>query len=356
LHIRLNYGVNVMFAVQFMKTYLEMSIMGIAAFILIVPLRFLAGLISRKCSFLLWGAFWLKLIFPFRFKISVSIMNLLPPAPVGAEGRIYRVSEELIVAGFVIWLAVVLVLMCIYLVYFLWLRAVTEKASHTSGNCYVLRNIDTAFVFGIIKPRIYIPENANDLDSKYMILHEKCHIGRGDYVTKLIVSFITVMHWFNPVVWMAFVMFKHDMEASCDELVLDKIGKINAADYAAVLVRWSAASSVLNLNFGGNSVKRRIKNISGYRILRKPVLLIAIVLSLFVFAACSTVAENKQSNIEQYETVQIGDQTVILEGISYEELSDNLRQLIVIQDNAPSFRISSKGTIWIKEDGKWVEK
>ncbi len=97
-------------------------------------------------------------------------------------------------------------------------------------NIYLTDQIKSPFVMGLFKPGIYLPENLKD--QEYVILHEQIHIKRKDYIVKILAFMVLAIHWFNPLVWMAFIMSSKDMEISCDEAVIRKMGKNIRADYA----------------------------------------------------------------------------------------------------------------------------
>lgn len=84
--------------------------------------------------------------------------------------------------------------------------------------------IKDAFVLGIFAPKIYLPDGINALQEQYILCHEKAHIRRLDHITKLFAFCVAALHWFDPVVWLLFFTFSHDMEMACDEAVLRKIG------------------------------------------------------------------------------------------------------------------------------------
>ncbi|MBP3622214.1 MAG: hypothetical protein J6J16_10675, partial [Lachnospiraceae bacterium] len=86
-----------------------------------------------------------------------------------------------------------------------------------SEDVYGCDYIETAFVIGVVKPRIYVPSHISDAEMKYVVSHERFHIKRFDYVMKPIAYFIAMAHWFNPIVWFSYMLMERDMEMSCDE-------------------------------------------------------------------------------------------------------------------------------------------
>ena len=105
-------------------------------------------------------------------------------------------------------------------------------------------DIPSPFVWGILFPKIYLPSgfssDMSDGELQYILLHEQCHIRRVDHLTRLLAYIALSIHWFNPLVWLAFVLSGRDMEMSCDEAVVGKLGEGIRADYSASLLRMSA--------------------------------------------------------------------------------------------------------------------
>lgn len=127
----------------------------------------------------------------------------------------------------------------------------------------------TPFVFGFLKPRIYIPAGMSEQELSHILLHEQTHIDRRDYLVKPLMFLLVILHWFNPLMWLSFVLMSKDMEMSCDEVVIRKLGPQVKSSYSGSLLGFSARRSGLMtgspLAFGESSVKARIKHILAYR-------------------------------------------------------------------------------------------
>jgi len=96
--------------------------------------------------------------------------------------------------------------------------------------------LKTPFVFGLINPRIYLPAGLDATERRYILLHEQIHIRRKDYIIKILAFLILSIHWFNPLVWIAFRLMSKDMELSCDERVLKEMDENIKKPYAASLL------------------------------------------------------------------------------------------------------------------------
>lgn len=123
-------------------------------------------------------------------------------------------------------------------------------------------------VFGLIRPRIYIPYNLSETTKPYVIKHKKIHIKRYDHIIKFLFFVAASIHWFNPLVWLAFYLMTKDMELSCDEKVITQMGNHIKQDYSHSLLSLSTNRRIIGrspLAFGGENTKQRIKNILNYK-------------------------------------------------------------------------------------------
>ncbi len=155
-------------------------------------------------------------------------------------------------------------------------------------NIYLADDIQSPFVIGLIRPRIYLPGSLTEGEQSYIILHEQHHIRRLDHWFKALAFFALTIHWFNPLVWLAFVLSAKDMEMSCDEAVIRKAGEDIRAEYSASLLTLATGRRIIAgtpLAFGEGDPKGRIRNLANWR---KPafwVILIAVILCI-VLAVC----------------------------------------------------------------------
>ncbi len=186
-------------------------------------------------------------------------------------------------------------------------------------NIYLADHIATPFVIGLIHPKIYLPSTLTEQEMSYVILHEQTHIRRLDHIVKMIAFLALAVHWFNPLVWVAFLTCVKDMEMSCDEHVLKEMGDGIKAEYSASLLSLATGRRLINgspLAFGEGNIKGRIKNVLNFR---KPsawviVVAVALVLTLTVgFAANKADEHAGEQNGEQVGGLtggQSGGQTV----------------------------------------------
>lgn len=152
-------------------------------------------------------------------------------------------------------------------------------------NIYQSEHISTPFVLGIRKPKIYLPFHMNSQNLEYVIAHEQAHICRKDHWWKPIGFLLLSVHWFNPFVWLAYILLCRDIELACDEKVIKELGIEGRADYSAVLLSCSTkhhAISACPLAFGEVSVRTRIKTVLSYK---KPAFWIVVVALLLFCVA-----------------------------------------------------------------------
>lgn len=133
---------------------------------------------------------------------------------------------------------------------------------------YEKENLQTPFVLGIFCPGIYLPTGLTESEKQYILLHEQIHIRRGDPVVKAVSFLALCIHWFNPMVWVAFFLSERDMEMSCDEAVLRKLGSGVKKDYSAALLNLATGRRIIGgmpLAFGEGTPGSRIRNVLKYK-------------------------------------------------------------------------------------------
>ncbi len=171
-----------------------------------------------------------------------------------------------------------------------------KSSKHIEGNVYINENIETAFVFGIINPKIYRPYGLSSQEEEYILEHERVHLKREDHIWKFLAFSITVIHWFNPLVWISYYLMSVDMELSCDEAVVRKLGTDVKKDYSASLLSFSTGRKILTASpiaFGEGNLKNRIQNILKYRKPKFWVLGICLIIVLGTIVGCLTNSKNE---------------------------------------------------------------
>jgi len=199
----------------------------------------------------------------------------------------------------VVWVIGVALMMWYFVFSYLRLRFRLKDAVHSSGRLWYSDRIDNAFVYGIIKPRIYMPFRMNESNAAYVLAHEQAHIRRGDHIIKPLAFFILALHWFNPAVWCAYILFCKDAELACDERVIRGLDNEKKKAYSHALVSLSAKNhrfSVYPLSFGEVGIKSRLKNIFNYKKPTMWVVILAVVLCAVVAVCFMTVRGDEKTD------------------------------------------------------------
>ena len=290
---------------------LNMSLTASYVILLVLLARLILKRAPKVFSYALWIVVLFRLICPFSFE---SIFSAIPQSvpTVTAPPRSYDVVfpaagtsewQEIIYQAdhsalpqtpvwtaydilAVIWLVGIAVLLIYSVVSLLRLRSRLVGSVKWRGNIYLADHIPSPFVLGIIRPKIYLPSTIGEDERKYIILHERTHIRRFDYIFKLLAFFALTVHWFNPLVWLAYVLHIKDMEMSCDESVMRHMDADIRQKYSASLLSFAAGRRIIAgtpLAFGESDTKSRIKNVMSYK---KPALWVAVTSAILVVLIC----------------------------------------------------------------------
>ena len=187
-----------------------------------------------------------------------------------------------------IWLAGVVMMLTYMLVSYLGIYRRVCTAVRLEDNVYRCGSWGTPFVLGLLRPRIYVPEGMDDAALPQVLAHERCHIRRGDHLIKPLAFLLLALHWFNPVLWAAYVLLGRDMENACDERALRGVDGAGRAAYSRALVACAVRqrpAAVCPLAFGEVAVQERVKNAMNGK---KPAIWAAVllVIAAAVIAVC----------------------------------------------------------------------
>ncbi len=331
---------------------LNMSFIGGVVILFILMARIILHKAPKIFSYSLWAVALIRLIVPFSFESILSIIPVNPgpvspdilynqvpqintgisqvdyfvnsaiPAGAGAVYESVSPIQTLISTGSAIWIAGVLTLLIYSLISFLRLKRKLGYAVHDGDNVYISSSIETPFVLGIINPKIYLPITLAPSEKEYILLHERTHIKRLDHVIRIIGFLALCIHWFNPLVWVAFYVSSKDMEMSCDESVIRQLGEGVKKDYSSSLLALATGKRLLGatpLAFGEGDTKGRIKNVITYK---KPVFWVVIVAIIAVLAISVGLMSNpvaKQLSIEDHAEQYVKE---IIEGYENADYQD----------------------------------
>ena len=167
-----------------------------------------------------------------------------------------------------IWVAGMVLMLAYTVASYLVLRKKMEEATHLRDNVWQCEQVDSPFVLGFLKPSIYLPYTLTDADMANVIAHERAHIRRKDHWWKPMGFLLLSVHWFNPVLWLAYVLLCRDIEAACDEKVIKHMEKEEMRAYSTALLNCSVHRrriAACPLAFGETGVKERIKHVMRYK-------------------------------------------------------------------------------------------
>lgn len=188
----------------------------------------------------------------------------------------------------VLWLAGMAALLVHALVSAGKLKKKLATAILLRDNIYESEFVDSPFVFGVVQPNIYLPMHMDEGTAAHVIAHERAHLARRDHWWKVLGYLVLALHWFNPLVWVAYILFCRDIELACDERVVKGLDGAARADYSQALLSCAApkrAVAACPLAFGEGNIKTRVKSALHYK---KPAFWVAAaaVLAVVIMAVC----------------------------------------------------------------------
>ncbi len=354
----------------------KMSLTASYVILFVIFVRLLLNKAPKVISYALWGVVAFRLIVPFSFESMFSLMprnsnavsiphdivykqslkidrgtevadsfvtRLFPSPAVKASMNPPQIYIEI---GAYIWFFGVTILLVYSLVSVLSLKRQLKDAQLIEKNIFEAKNLKTPFVLGLVNPRIYLPVGLSKEQQNYIIMHEQAHIHRKDNIIKILAFVIVSIHWFNPLVWIAFMLMSTDMELSCDEKVLKAMDDEMKKPYANSLLSLAVGKHILNgspLAFGEGNVKRRIKNVLSYK---KPKVWVILFSIIIVTAIGIGLVTNPRS------TISFNGSSYRVKEILYQA---GIYSFAYTLDTAPQYSISSDYSLYSKQitDEEW---
>ncbi len=297
---------------------LNMSISASWIVLAVLLLRVLLKKAPKWITVLLWAVVAIRLICPFSFESALSLMpsaetispQVLTETPAVQTGfptvndTLNPIIEETTVTVATqkevnllqlcvlifskVWVVGVIALMAYAVISYVRIRRKVNTAVQLEENVYQSENVPSPFVLGFIKPKIYLPFAIDAQDIPYVIAHEQAHIRRKDHWWKPLGFLLLAVHWFNPLMWLSYVLLCRDIEHACDEKVIKDWDNVQKADYSQALLDCSVHRRMIAacpLAFGEAAVKDRVKSVLSYK---KPAFWIVTigVIAVAVIAVC----------------------------------------------------------------------
>ena len=331
-----------MFFYTFMPRLLNMSLTASIAIVLVILLRFVLKKAPKVISYALWSIVLFRLLCPVSIGSTFSVFNLFetptedsgfitsvieyvptdivhtehPSVVVPVPGVSDAINEALpqgeeqlradpleapVSIATYVWMAGVLGMGIYSVMSYIQLRRKLRVVVPLRENIFIADDIKSPFVVGLFRPKIYLPCNLGEKEHEYIILHEKHHIKRLDHVVKALAFMALAIHWFNPLVWVAFILAGKDMEMSCDEAVIRQVGSDVRADYSASLLTLATGRRIIAgtpLAFGEGDTKGRIHNLSKWKKPAVWIIILSVILCV-VLAVC--LITNPANGMHLYE-------------------------------------------------------
>lgn len=276
---------------------INMSISASWLVLAVLILRFVLKKAPKWINVLLWGIVAIRLICPFSFESPLSLIPSAETIPLNigmdttptinsgisainnAVNPIISQSNTPMAGASVnplqitigiyeyIWIFGMIALALYTAISYWRLRRKVDTAVRYKDNIFQSENVSFPFVLGIIKPRIYLPFKMNGQYLEHVVAHEQAHICRKDHWWKPLGFLLLMIHWFNPLMWLAYVLLCRDIELACDEKVIKELGNEQRGDYTQALVACSINRRMIAacpLAFGEVSVKGRVKSVMNY--------------------------------------------------------------------------------------------
>ena len=276
----------------------NMSISASWAVVAVLALRFCLKKAPKWVNVLLWGIVAMRMVFPFSIEsvlslipsaetISPTIMMEQSPSVQTGVPALNHVINPVISGSFTpapgasanplqiwipvlagIWLFGIAALFLYSAVSYWRLRRKVCEAVILRGNIYQSEKVGSPFVLGIIRPKIYLPYHMDSREMDHVIAHEQTHIRRRDHWWKPLGFLLLTVHWFNPLLWLGYILLCRDIELACDEKVIREMGSEQRADYTQALVSCSVSRrsiAACPLAFGEVGIKERVKSVMNYK-------------------------------------------------------------------------------------------
>lgn len=363
------------------QIFIKLFNMSINAGWLVFALILLRPLIKKApkaIGCLLWALVGLRLCLPFSVE---SILSLIPSAETVPPGIAYAAEPQVntgipflnaavnpilsqsmapepinsvnpmqavIIIAANVWVFGMVVMTLYALISYLLLRCRLKEAVRQSENIWVCDWVDSPFLLGLFRPRIYLPSDLSEEDAAYVIAHEKAHLRRADHWWKPLGFLLLTVYWFHPLMWAAYILLCRDIEYACDEKVLRDMGAEHKKAYSQALVSCSAPRKLITpcpVAFGEKGVNGRIRSVLNYK---KPafwVILVTIALGIAVAVCFLTDPAQDKSGASFGSSNDPGDSSISLFNATVLEVTDDS---LLVEPFADEEERKSSDRFWVR--------
>ncbi|MCQ2511758.1 MAG: M56 family metallopeptidase, partial [Lachnospiraceae bacterium] len=294
---------------------LNMSLTASLLVIAVILLRIVLKKVPKRSICILWVLVAFRLIVPFSITSSASVFNVVHMGsnasermeyfqyngktekptltfdiPSGENADVYpniptseinegsesfepataekHTAKIYLPAVMMVWALGVAAILIYAMISFFELRKNVAASIPQTKNIYICDEINSPFILGIVRPRIYLPSSLKDGVKEHVIAHEQAHLKRFDHLWKPIGFLLLAVYWFNPILWLAYVLFCRDIEAACDEKVIEDFDRQWKVKYSEALLSCAVERRMITicpLAFGETNVKGRVKGVLNYK-------------------------------------------------------------------------------------------
>lgn len=336
-------------AVPIFSAFLKKNISLSLVILAILSGRLLLKKLPKRYSYFLWTGLGIKALFDLKlpsllkvFAVKADAIKRIDSAVAAGQKYVITFSESTkagTVGGasvreivffvlFIVWITGAVCMMARGIAGFVRIKRRTAVSFKEDSGLYGCDYIESPMAFGFVRPKIYIPSDFNTDSMQAVIEHEKYHIKRGDIYFKLLAFILLCAYWMNPLSWISFKLFNLDMELSCDEAVLRKIGPGSKEDYSKWLLYYSSTGRTVGLAptaFGETDTERRVKNIMKFKKKGLLAALFGVITVAAVLIVCFMVFPNLDAEAASTD-VPAGEQAVMTETITAVAANNEIRE------------------------------
>lgn len=311
---------------------LNMSLTGSIVIAVVLLARLCLKRLPKIYSYALWAVVLFRLLCPLSITAGLSVLKPIPVTTTpGISSVSYqpvqqavsysravaqaqqeqsavqeaeepkRAASPMEIAAYV-WLGGASIMALYSVAQYLALRRRLAEAMPYQEEVYLADSIVSPFVIGVFRPQIYLPSDTPEEERRFILAHERHHIRRGDHIWKLLGYAALCLHWFNPLVWLAFCLAGKDMEMSCDEAVIKQLGENVRADYSQALLRLAThkkAIAGMPLAFGEGDTKSRVRNMARWKKPKVWVSALCVIVCIVIAAACALNPKQSETSSEE---------------------------------------------------------
>ena len=319
----------------------NMSVTATYLAIAVIIMRLVLRRAPKWISVAMWALVGIRLVCPFSFESNASLIpsaetvpeDIVFAATPAIDSGIYAVNSivnPVLAESFspttemasinpiqiflafaeLIWIVGIAAMLIYTTVSYIVVYRKVREAVPFEDNVWICDRISSPFILGVIRPRIYLPSDMREEDIEYVLSHERAHISRCDHWWKPLGFLLLTVYWFNPILWIAYILLCRDIELACDERVIKKLGAQMKKPYSDALINCAAPRRYVTacpLAFGEVGVKTRIKSVLSYK---KPafwVIIVAIVLCVALAVGFLTNPRTVDDDLAMFINSQIAE-------------------------------------------------